>query len=366
MAEHGITISLLQAVELAALAPCLFVIAYLSLRRGMGTHRIVPLLYFLAVAAGLLVPLVAIWPDLPRGSEGDFWLRGGLTLLQSSLPALTFLLLLQVMTRRVPKAAYWLILALPLFGGAPLVYASLLLEEICLDVRSCFRTEDFGTLYAIFATSVIFLLLLARFARRNTAHSDNAQEQHQYWLMIALIGLNLLLMGIWLAQLAGFVRLEAAGMASSLLHLSFIYIVMTVLFRVFGPGENGVASRQPRRAPEQEEERVRDVLARFAAMLEQEHIYREMTCSRERVARSLGVNENYLSRIVNQHYGKRFTDIVNGYRIREAQEMLKDKPEESITSIAFAVGFSSIPSFNRVFKETTGESPRSYRTKNSG
>lgn len=364
MAEHGITITLLQAVELAALAPCLFVIAYLSLRRGMGAHRAVPLLYFLAVAAGLLLPLIAIWPALPLGSEGDFWLRGGLTLLQSSLPALTFLLLLQVMTRQVPRAAYWLILALPLFGGAPLVYGSLLVEEICLDARGCFRAEDFGTLYAIFATSVIFLLLLARFARKSAAPSaDDAQEQHQYWLMIALIALNLLQMGIWLAQLAGLVRLEAAGVASSLLHLSFIYIVLTVLFRVFGPGENGAVSRQPRRAPEQEEERVRDVLARFAAMLEQQHIYREMTCSREWVARSLGVNENYLSRIINQHYGKRFTDIVNGYRIREAQEMLKAKPEESITSIAFAVGFSSIPSFNRVFKETTGESPRSYRTK---
>lgn len=364
MKDSGITISLLQAVELAALAPCLFVIVYLASRRVIGAYRIVPLLYFVSVAAGLLVPLVGLWPAYAPGSNPDLLLRGMLSLLQSILPAVTFLLLLQAMTHRVPAAPYWLILALPIFGGGPMTYASLLGEEVCYAGVGCFNTADFGALYTIFATSVIFLLLLVYFSRkRGEEASAEKHERHQYWLMIALIVLNLLQLAMLLAQVADFITKEAATTIVSLLHLSFIYIVLTVLFRVFGPGEaSAVSPRQNRRPPEQEEERIRSVLARFEAMLTQEKIYLEMSCSRERVARSLGINENYFSRIINQHYGKRFTEIINGHRIRDAQAMLMAKPDESVTSIAFAVGFSSIPSFNRVFKEMTGQSPRNYRT----
>ncbi len=32
-----------------------------------------------------------------------------------------------------------------------------------------------------------------------------------------------------------------------------------------------------------------------------------------------------------------------------------------VTQIAFDVGFNSLASFNRVFKETTGQSPTEYR-----
>lgn len=365
MADSGITISLLQAVELAALAPCVFVIVYLAARRGMGAYRIVPLLYFLSVAAGLLLPLAEIWPAFAPLTSRDLWLRGGLSLLQSLLPAVTFLLVLQAMTRKVPTLPYWFILALPIVGGGAFTYASLFNEEVCLGDTACFPSADFSTLYAIFATSVIFLLLLVHFGRKGgVAKPEEEHERHQYWLMIALILLNLLQLSVWLAHIGDYIAAESATTITSLLHMSFIYIVLTVLFRVFGPeGSSPIVSRQPRRAPEQEAERVRHILARFEEMLERDKIYLEMTCSREFVARSLGVNENYFSRIINQHHGKRFTEIVNGYRIRDAQEMLLAQPEEPVTTIAFAVGFSSIPSFNRVFKEESGISPREFRSK---
>lgn len=365
MTDSAITISLLQAVQFAALAPCAFVIIYLLARRGMGAYRAVPLLYFLCVAAGLLLPLISLWPAYPPGGDEDLWLRGGLTLLHSILPAVTFLLLLQALSHRVPAMPYWLILALPIIGGGSLTYASLIDEEICYEGMGCFMAADLGTIYSIIATSVIFLLLLVVSRRNKDAQLEGKHERHQYWLLLALIALNLLQLVTLLAQVAGYVEQEAAATIVSLLHLSFIYIVLTVLFRVFGPGEaSAVTPRPARRPPEQEEERIRSVLARFEMMLEEEKIYLEMSCSRERISRSLGINENYFSRIINQHYGKRFTEIINGYRIRDAQRMLAEKPHESVTSIAFAVGFSSIPSFNRVFKEMTGESPRRYRTNN--
>jgi AraC-like DNA-binding protein len=68
-----------------------------------------------------------------------------------------------------------------------------------------------------------------------------------------------------------------------------------------------------------------------------------------------------LSRIINQHYKLRLTDVINQYRVKEAQMLLVTNPDQAITDIAFEVGFNSIPSFNRVFKDGCGVSPSEYR-----
>jgi len=60
------------------------------------------------------------------------------------------------------------------------------------------------------------------------------------------------------------------------------------------------------------------------------------------------------------HFNKSFSELANEYRLREAQELLTTT-DLSITDIAYSVGFSSITSFNRVFKEITEQSPTEFR-----
>jgi AraC-like DNA-binding protein len=51
--------------------------------------------------------------------------------------------------------------------------------------------------------------------------------------------------------------------------------------------------------------------------------------------------------------------------VEEAKQRLSDE-ETAVTVIAFEVGFSSIASFNRVFKGLTGMSPSAYRSRMRG
>lgn len=65
-----------------------------------------------------------------------------------------------------------------------------------------------------------------------------------------------------------------------------------------------------------------------------------------------------VSQAINIHYNKNFSDLINEYRIKEAQLRLKNlSSNHTIESVAFEVGFNSRASFYRAYKKFTGETP---------
>ncbi|QDC37549.1 helix-turn-helix transcriptional regulator [Sphingobium fuliginis ATCC 27551] len=53
--------------------------------------------------------------------------------------------------------------------------------------------------------------------------------------------------------------------------------------------------------------------------------------------------------------------FVSDWRVRRAQEMLRAVPDQSVESIAQAVGFASAGAFRRVFQQFAGTTPKQYR-----
>ena len=82
------------------------------------------------------------------------------------------------------------------------------------------------------------------------------------------------------------------------------------------------------------------------------------------VADHIYVSQWHLSKLLNKHTGKNFSEILNGIRIEKAKELLKD-PGYRIVDIAEAVGFLDLAHFSRVFKKTCGVSANDYRNNES-
>ena len=82
------------------------------------------------------------------------------------------------------------------------------------------------------------------------------------------------------------------------------------------------------------------------------------------VADHIYVSQWHLSKLLNKHTGKNFSEILNGIRIEKAKELLKD-PGYRIVDIAEAVGFLDLAHFSRVFKKTCGISANDYRNAES-
>ena len=82
--------------------------------------------------------------------------------------------------------------------------------------------------------------------------------------------------------------------------------------------------------------------------------------SLDSVSKKLGISKYYISHIFNNKLHIGFNDYINALRISKAQYLLKETTL-SITQISYEAGFSTIRSFNRIFKNTIGVTPIEYR-----
>lgn len=81
------------------------------------------------------------------------------------------------------------------------------------------------------------------------------------------------------------------------------------------------------------------------------------------LAGKLELTVHELSGIINRVFKKSFNDFINEYRVREVITKMQDPAYHHITllGIAYASGFNSKATFNRIFKQITGKSPVTYK-----
>lgn len=82
--------------------------------------------------------------------------------------------------------------------------------------------------------------------------------------------------------------------------------------------------------------------------------------SRKDIAKYIGVSEDYMTFCFRQELGITPILYLQRYRINQAKRMLVET-NQSITSIAFSVGFSDSGYFSRIFRRETGVSPEKFR-----
>ncbi len=100
--------------------------------------------------------------------------------------------------------------------------------------------------------------------------------------------------------------------------------------------------------------------------LESQEYFLKPECNLRSIAKKLKTNATYLSKIINIHKEKNFTDYINDLRIEYVLKRLKDDKKFrsfSIQSIAGDIGYKSSYSLVKHFKAKTGINP-SYYIKN--
>lgn len=76
----------------------------------------------------------------------------------------------------------------------------------------------------------------------------------------------------------------------------------------------------------------------------------------------VGLSESTLSQTLNQGGGVNFNRFINELRVDAVKDSL-EAGEDDLLGAALDAGFNSKATFNRVFKEITGETPSAYRTR---
>lgn len=349
--------NILQALQLVALGPCLFIIFFLLITAKDFTKSLVPVLFFISLSCCFILPLASLLKIDPKGCFYVALLFG-----ETLTPALSFLLIIQFLTSHSPGWKYWLVLALPLIGGSSFIYGAVFLDEICFD-ENCVSPDSLKALYFVVSSAALFLLLVMHFTLKGIDISrDDPHRRHRYWLALALIGLNLALLAADLAWTSEVITADRSSLIATIIRIGFIYLALTSLFRIFDHTIDIDVERIPTftgrgRKPANDQE----IVNKLMKAVTEEKIYRELAITRDAVALRLKVSEQLLSRVINQRFQKNFNEFLNYYRVEEAKQKLTFEKTLPITTIAFDVGFNSIASFNRVFKDMSGKSPTEYR-----
>jgi AraC-like DNA-binding protein len=112
-----------------------------------------------------------------------------------------------------------------------------------------------------------------------------------------------------------------------------------------------------------DEEGLREVMACLTEVMKADQLYMEPDLSLPQLAGRMDCSVNHLSQAINAGFGASFYDFVNGYRVRQAADILctGNKGSNAILDVALAVGFNSISTFYAAFKKITGQTPAQYR-----
>lgn len=80
------------------------------------------------------------------------------------------------------------------------------------------------------------------------------------------------------------------------------------------------------------------------------------------LATQINTQPHILSKAINEHYGKNFFELINGYRIEEFKTLVKEEKFQNYTllALAYEVGFNSKTAFNRSFKKSTNQTPKEF------
>lgn len=94
--------------------------------------------------------------------------------------------------------------------------------------------------------------------------------------------------------------------------------------------------------------------------VQSENWFLEPRLSIRDVASRMGSNETYISRALNHGMGQSFNRFINTLRVERAKTLI-ETTSDSFLTIAMDSGFNSKATFNRVFRDISGETPSSFK-----
>lgn len=111
------------------------------------------------------------------------------------------------------------------------------------------------------------------------------------------------------------------------------------------------------------EQETQAIKTKIEKLLTEKKCYMNPQLTVNDLANELGVSKRVISHTINATMADNFYDLINEYRIKEAQRILIENKDSKFTvlEVLYEVGYNSKSSFNTQFKKKTGMTPSEYR-----
>ncbi|MEM8889543.1 MAG: helix-turn-helix domain-containing protein [Bacteroidota bacterium] len=110
------------------------------------------------------------------------------------------------------------------------------------------------------------------------------------------------------------------------------------------------------------EEEARAISHQLQDIIENEQLFLDSNLSLQKLSKRLQVSTVKISQTLNEYSNTTFNDYINGYRIAEAKEMIKNGSPLTLEAISMDCGFNSKSTFYSAFRKQTGMTPSKFRS----
>ncbi len=330
-----------DVLSLMGLAQSLHLMIYILFRAGQWRNVVVPTLCLFILTLSFLLDFA-----VPRLGEWNiiFFLR---SLFWLAVPPFSALLIRQVADfGKLPPPSYWLTILLPILSGM-IGYGVL-------------NSHDAMMILGVISGCISFLALWVGRSSFSDLRDDKETRGERYWLILSFIVMNILIMFVTLLAISGYIQDTEFNLIRDVLGMGMVYLASTSLLRIYPQSVKLVERKSIIKVASEQDKKT---IEKIKNLLDLDKVYQEANFSRADLARELNISEANVSKLVSLHFGKSLPQLLNELRIRDSLQLLQ-QTEASVTVIAEQVGFASLPTFNRVFKDVMNMSPTEYRQKN--
>ncbi|MEQ9091075.1 MAG: helix-turn-helix domain-containing protein [Balneola sp.] len=169
--------------------------------------------------------------------------------------------------------------------------------------------------------------------------------------------------GIWIVFLAYYSNGYTSYIVGAL-SFSFIFYI-SVLLWVSRKGKIATFFESPEKyasktiAPLESD----SIASKLEQLFEEQELYKNPDLKLSEVANEMNLVSNYLSQFLNDNLNKSFSNFVNEYRVRAAEEMLMNNDILTVEAIGNECGFKSNSTFYAAFKRVKGVTPGEFKKK---
>lgn len=226
--------------------------------------------------------------------------------------------------------------------------------------------RGFGLVYSAMniLQFIIYNMLIAFNLRKSrTLKPKRSQRSGLPWMSVFLLAMNGII-GVYLVLYVSFIY--TTDFQPALLVLFISVMLATIYLTGYQMVKNPFYFATPQASYQRSslnQQLELELDANLGRLLAADKPYLKPGIKLVDVANQLNVTHHQLSQFLNQTKESTFTEFMNSFRVKHAQEMLKQdkKKQQTILAIALESGFNNQANFIKVFKENTGLTPSEFR-----
>ena len=209
--------------------------------------------------------------------------------------------------------------------------------------------------YSVFTAHLIVYVLICFFYLRRNRERYSPDDLRWKWMHYLLAGITIL----WITFVCQLIFYQPLVYRLIVISAAIIFYALSwwaiLRSRIFLEEKNN--RREDANASYEE------LGKRIKELLEREEVYTDTNLTVSKLGTALKVQPYLVSRAINSYFNKSFSELLVGYRIGKAKQLLKDNAHRSLTveAIAYESGFNTTSAFYNAFKKITKVTPTQFR-----